>query len=217
MENSRPSFDRDKEREAELYRERERQRELEKERERQQEEQMRQARRQEEERERERQRQQNDSYRSQDQESEYDTRSVRSRGREPIQDRLRNGLSSRAPSQTPSQTPTQASTRVPSPPPLPTQPAPRRDPNARISFFDPANQAAADRLLFGASEGIGVLGEEDPAEATMANVEEMLEGIEWGFAGGYGGAVSKGRKGAGDMIEARLLDELMALEKVSVS
>lgn len=47
----------------------------------------------------------------------------------------------------------------------------------------------------------------------MANVEEMLEGIEWGFAGGYGGA-KKGRTGAADMIEARLLDELMALEKV---
>ncbi|KAG8975726.1 hypothetical protein FRC05_005244 [Tulasnella sp. 425] len=141
------------------------------------------------------------------------------RGREPLQDRLRNGIQPRSVSQAtsvPTSTPTQSRLRAPSPSvPNQTSPSPKRDPNARISFFDPANQAAADRLLFGASEGIGAIGEEDPAEATMANVEEMLEGIEWGFAGGYGGA-KKGRTGAADMIEARLLDELMALEKANI-
>ncbi|KIO33327.1 hypothetical protein M407DRAFT_234528 [Tulasnella calospora MUT 4182] len=147
---------------------------------------------------------------------------VDDRGWEPVQDRPRNGVQSRpAPQATtvpPASTPSRSHLRPQNPPALPDQasPSPKRDPNARISFFDPANQAAADRLLFGASEGIGAIGEEDPAEATMANVEEMLEGIEWGFAGGYAGAAKKGRTGAADMIEARLLDELMALEKANI-
>ncbi|KAG8989881.1 hypothetical protein FRB90_002028 [Tulasnella sp. 427] len=155
-----------------------------------------------------------------DQPSSFDDR-----GRETLQDRLRNGLQSRSASSattvTPASAPTQSRLRPPSPPPPAATASdqsvstPKRDPNARISFFDPANQAAADRLLFGASEGIGAFGEEDPAEATMANVEEMLEGIEWGFSGGYGAGRS-GRTGAADMIEARLLDELMALEKANI-
>ena len=87
--------------------------------------------------------------------------------------------------------------------PSPKREMTRGDPlaNARISFFDPANQATADRLFFGTATGA----EEDP----MGNVEEMLEGIDWG-------ARPRGTKdgGAADMIEARLLDELTALEKV---
>lgn len=50
---------------------------------------------------------------------------------------------------------------------------PRKDPNSRISFFDPANQPTADRLL--AANTKAVL-EDDTTEGTMANVEEMLEG-----------------------------------------
>lgn len=47
----------------------------------------------------------------------------------------------------------------------------------------------------------------------MANVEEMLEGYEW--ASGDMAVRNRGR-GAADQIEANLLDELMALEKVGL-
>jgi len=89
--------------------------------------------------------------------------------------------------------------------------APRKDPNARISFFDPANQPTADRLL--AANTKAVL-EEDTAEGTMANVEEMLEGYEWTAVGAGLGAV--GGRGAADQIEARLLKELTALDAVGI-
>ena len=46
----------------------------------------------------------------------------------------------------------------------------------------------------------------------MASVEEMLEGYEWASDDILGGARSKG---AVDQIAARLLDELMALDKVT--
>jgi len=85
----------------------------------------------------------------------------------------------------------------------------RKDPNARISFFDPANQPTADRLL--AADAKAVL-EDDTAEGTMANVEEMLEGYEWTAVGAGLGAV--GGRGAADQIEARLLKELTALDAV---
>lgn len=88
---------------------------------------------------------------------------------------------------------------------------PRKDPNARISFFDPANQPTADRLL--ATNSKAVL-EEDNAEGTMANVEEMLEGYEWTAVGAGLGAV--GGRGAADQIEARLLKELTALDAVGI-
>jgi hypothetical protein len=88
----------------------------------------------------------------------------------------------------------------------------RREHNHRVSFFDPANQAALDRLVAGDWGS-----EEDPegadetAEATMISVEEMLEGYEWASDDVFG---RKSAKGAADLVEARLLDELMALEKV---
>jgi hypothetical protein len=47
----------------------------------------------------------------------------------------------------------------------------------------------------------------------MANVEEMLEGYEWASDSTIR-AGSKRKRGAADQIEARLQDELMALEKV---
>jgi len=94
-----------------------------------------------------------------------------------------------------------------------TQPS-RRDHNARVSFFDPANQAALDRLIAGAAGGQNdVEGEEESTQATMANVEEMIEGYEWASDEVNG---SKPARGAADLIEARLLDELMALEKVKM-
>lgn len=89
--------------------------------------------------------------------------------------------------------------------------APRKDPNTRISFFDPANQPTADRLL-AADDKAGL--EDDTAEGTMTNVEEMLEGYEWTAVGAGLGAV--GGRGAADQIEARLLKELSALDAVCI-
>ena len=48
----------------------------------------------------------------------------------------------------------------------------------------------------------------------MTNVEEMLDGYEWASEATIR-LGSKRRHGAADQIEARLHDELMALEKVN--
>ncbi|KAG9118905.1 hypothetical protein FRC07_006334 [Ceratobasidium sp. 392] len=81
--------------------------------------------------------------------------------------------------------------------------SPKRDPNARISYFDPANQAVSERLL---EEG----GVPDTGESTLASVEDMLEGFEWQLRTGSASG------GAADQIEARLKDELLALEKANI-
>lgn len=125
-------------------------------------------------------------------------------------------------------------------PPLPpsTQQTTRRDPNARISFFDPANQALLDRLLFtaaasqpapsssrsisktddldneetrgGEEEEVEWAEEGDSAAAMLANIEEMLEGYEW-----IGdGLLSRTGKGPSDQLDSRLLGELLLLERV---
>jgi Skp family chaperone for outer membrane proteins len=47
----------------------------------------------------------------------------------------------------------------------------------------------------------------------MASVEEMLEGFEWASDDFFG---KKNAKGAADLVEARLLDELIALEKANI-
>ncbi|KAF7967554.1 hypothetical protein HWV62_33929 [Athelia sp. TMB] len=90
----------------------------------------------------------------------------------------------------------------------------RRDHNVRVSFFDPSNQAALDRLIAGepGAENAGE-GEEESAQATMTSVEEMLEGYEWASDDVIGHKVPRS---AADLIEARLLDELMALEKANI-
>ena len=174
-----------------------------------------------------------------------------------------NGLSIRTPSPAPSTSSrrSQKTRAIPvdSEPPMPSQPRQkqiigqppiptsgqlsqqqsRRDPKARISFFDPANQALLDRLLFSESavspqpvlpaskdnrhEGedraihmneVGYdedLEEEGDTVASMlGNIEEMLEGYEW-----IGdGLASRTRKGPTEAIESRLLDELLLLERV---
>ena len=67
------------------------------------------------------------------------------------------------------------------------------------------------------------LDDEYSAEGTMANVEEMIDEFEWNTihvgSDDSAGSVAaiRGRKrarAAADQIEARLQDELMALEKV---
>ncbi|TEB38979.1 exocyst protein [Coprinellus micaceus] len=90
----------------------------------------------------------------------------------------------------------------------------RRDQNVRISYFDPSNQAMLDRVLTNVTDSqIDVDGEEEQALATLKNVEEMIEGYEWASEDVIG---RKSGKGAIDLIEARLLDELTALEKANV-
>ncbi|KAJ7487422.1 exocyst complex component Sec3-domain-containing protein [Mycena galericulata] len=87
----------------------------------------------------------------------------------------------------------------------------RRDQNTRVSFFDPANQAALDRLITGASNDPD--GEEETAQAMMSNVEEMIEGYEWAIDDVIG---RKSAGGAADLIEARLVDELLALDRANI-
>lgn len=88
----------------------------------------------------------------------------------------------------------------------------RREHNNRVSFFDPANQVALDRLVaVDWSSEEDAEGAEETAEATMISVEEMFEGYEWASDDMLG---RKSVKGAADLVEARLLDELMALDKV---
>ncbi|KZT33260.1 hypothetical protein SISSUDRAFT_1054465 [Sistotremastrum suecicum HHB10207 ss-3] len=112
----------------------------------------------------------------------------------------------------PLQTP-RAQTRPPSPEyvPKPAEPI-KKDANARVSFFDPANSASADRLLsrngsFPDNE-FGFDG--DGTAATLADVEDMLDGYEWTEMN-----YTRGRSAA-DQIEAMLHDELMALEKANI-
>ena len=100
--------------------------------------------------------------------------------------------------------------------------------NARISFFDPQNQALLDRLLATDSAIVASSGagggdnEEESVRATLASVEEMLDGFDWATEDifgknsrdGLGLGVGLAGTGSAEQIEARLLDELMALEKV---
>ncbi|KAG2045028.1 exocyst complex component Sec3-domain-containing protein [Suillus americanus] len=97
--------------------------------------------------------------------------------------------------------------------PIPEPSQPRREHNNRVSFFDPLNQAALDRLVAGDFPEDGSAGEEETSQATMASVEEMLEGFEWASDDFFG---KKNAKGAADLVEARLLDELIALEKANI-
>ncbi|KAG0704350.1 exocyst complex component Sec3-domain-containing protein [Suillus ampliporus] len=97
--------------------------------------------------------------------------------------------------------------------PAPEHPQPRREHTNRVSFFDPLNQAALDRLVAGDYAEDGSASEEETSQATMASVEEMLEGFEWASDDFFG---RKNAKGAADLVEARLLDELIALEKANI-
>ncbi|KAL0951427.1 hypothetical protein HGRIS_008119 [Hohenbuehelia grisea] len=123
-----------------------------------------------------------------------------------------------------------ARSRTPSPPPpsvrsrktapkesRPTvvaEPQPIRQINPRVSFFDPANQATLDRLVTGdAGEQTDIEGEDESVQATLANIEEMLEGYEWASDDVIG---RKTARGTADLIEARLLDELTALDKANI-
>ncbi|EIN14056.1 hypothetical protein PUNSTDRAFT_110196 [Punctularia strigosozonata HHB-11173 SS5] len=98
-----------------------------------------------------------------------------------------------------------------------TDPLPQpRERNARVSFFDPVNQATLDRLISGAdaesaedADGAN----QETAQDTLASVEEMLEGYEWASEDVLS---MKRTRGAAEQIESRLLNELLALEKASI-
>ena len=61
-------------------------------------------------------------------------------------------------------------------------------------------------------DGDGIVEVEDEsAQATLQSVEEMLEGYEWASDDILG---RRALSGTAEQIEARLLDELMALDKV---
>ena len=96
----------------------------------------------------------------------------------------------------------------------------QRRENTRVSYFDPPNQATLNRVLSGDAmlhdagdddgEGTGEI-EDESARATLESVEEMLEGYEWASDDILG---RRALTGTAEQIEARLLDELMALDKV---
>ncbi|CDO72981.1 hypothetical protein BN946_scf185007.g35 [Trametes cinnabarina] len=102
------------------------------------------------------------------------------------------------------------------------EPGQVRRENTRVSFFDPANQATLNRVLSGDAmlheegdgegEGTGEV-EDENAQATLQSVEEMLEGYEWASDDILG---RRALSGTAEQIEARLLDELMALDKANI-
>ncbi|KAI9461020.1 exocyst complex component sec3 subunit [Lactarius psammicola] len=73
--------------------------------------------------------------------------------------------------------------------------------------------SALDRLIFRGSGISDPDGEEETTEDIMTSVEEMLEGYEWASDDILGRTRSRG---AVDQVAARLLDELMALEKANI-
>jgi hypothetical protein len=81
----------------------------------------------------------------------------------------------------------------------------------RISFFDQANQATVQQLINNRGTEAG---EEESVAVIMASVEEMLEGYEAASDDIAKGKARNGPGGAADLIEATLLNELMALDKV---
>lgn len=67
-----------------------------------------------------------------------------------------------------------------------------------------------DRLIGSPNDGEG---DEENSQATMANVEDMIEGYEWASEDVFG---RKTNRGAAELIEARLLNELLALDKANI-
>ncbi|KZO92800.1 hypothetical protein CALVIDRAFT_601259 [Calocera viscosa TUFC12733] len=112
--------------------------------------------------------------------------------------------------------PTALRTRGPSPAPQAQEPPALRKETSvsRTSVFDPANQASLERLLsmYVLEDDEGLLSKKDN-ETTLANVEELLDGYDWTSPTGMEG---KRRGGTADMMEARLMDELLALERANV-
>lgn len=98
------------------------------------------------------------------------------------------------------------------------EPTDRRGMTRRASFHPPSQSTpySRDVLLRGGSysqaEALvdGDHNANDLEDATMANVEEMLEGFDWSID-------NAGQGNTTDAIEARMLDELNALDAVSMA
>lgn len=81
---------------------------------------------------------------------------------------------------------------------------------------------SAERIRGVAEDGAGTSEIDEEEDTTLLNVEEMLEGFEWRSAGSSGGKAladgtrRTGGRGTADVIEARLLDELQALEAANI-
>jgi len=126
---------------------------------------------------------------------------------------------STASSRTPTPTVSVPDIRAPSPAKQPEQrPALRQKASvAQTTAFDPANQARLERLLSldVQEEGAGLLPTGD-TEATLAHAEELLDGYDWTNPPTSAGGEGKKRGGMADIMQARLMDELLALEKSNV-
>lgn len=84
--------------------------------------------------------------------------------------------------------------------------------NAALLLLGQGGSQRKNSTASSTGRGGGAEGNED-SDIMLTNVEEMLEGIEWGNSGQNGHGQSQGQHSA-DMIEKRLLGELNALEAV---
>lgn len=97
---------------------------------------------------------------------------------------------------------------------------PKRGKSRRASFVPPPSITPYSRELLlrsfalpehpAGSDLQDFRGEGDLEDETLANVEEMLEGFDWGMG------VGSQQRGDAEAIEARLLDELNALEAANI-
>lgn len=135
-----------------------------------------------------------------------------SRRRAPAPPSFNNRNSDRAASPIPSTSCSRGIPRSRSPATLGSEPVNQRtEPAARPEGADSKNQPSTERLFSHESAAATDSMDEGDLEATLANVEDILEGYEW--TSGDTNA-RKSQKGAADQIEARLITELTALEKV---
>ncbi|OWZ79276.1 exocyst protein [Cryptococcus neoformans Bt85] len=93
----------------------------------------------------------------------------------------------------------------------------------RASFHPPPLDTTISRdVLLQSRTGLlpGAAGmtidESEGDDGVLKNVEEMLEGFDWGMSAGGLGLNGEGRKKGADVIENRLLDELTALDSAII-
>ncbi|WVO23559.1 uncharacterized protein IAS62_004914 [Cryptococcus decagattii] len=96
-------------------------------------------------------------------------------------------------------------------------------PSRRASFHPPPLDTTISRdILLQSRTGLlpGAAGMTIDAsegdDGVLKNVEEMLEGFDWGMIAGGLGVSGEGRKKGADVIENRLLDELTALDSAII-
>lgn len=102
-------------------------------------------------------------------------------------------------------------------------PASATRPYRRASFHPPPLDTTISRdVLLQSRTGLlpGAAGmtidESEGDDGVLKNVEEMLEGFDWGMSAGGLGISGEGKKKGADVIENRLLDELTALDSAII-